>query len=347
MGKKRATDSASPPAPVAGAGASSASSAATKSKHHTPTIADPSSSAVSASFPYIKVGGGDEKDSSNSESGSSSSSDHPPPKSLGHVRLASLSSLRPKPDPVRAAAALSRFNALIRSQTLMAKGLPASSTVEIDIHASDAPWRTDDSLLSPLIAEQYLQYVPVVDMALRYIDESGSLPVVAAGSKLSAAHKEQLEFARYISLARFGEIEQNAWKIFKRIAKQKRDDRVRTRTHGETLQQWRQQHSSPHSRSPVLTLALFCACARFSHFKAVVWLSSSGSIDKDWTFGDLYSRICVFSLHLRETLKIPKGARAILCFVPCLEFFVAFWACLSQGIVAVPVSPVDPFNPKV
>lgn len=81
--------------------------------------------------------------------------------------------------------------------------------------------------------------------------------------------------------------------------------------------------------------------------QGVVWLSSSGSIERDWTFGELYSRICVLSLHLRDTLKIPKGSRAILCFVPCLEFFVAFWACLSQGIVAVPVSPVDPFNPKV
>jgi len=78
-----------------------------------------------------------------------------------------------------------------------------------------------------------------------------------------------------------------------------------------------------------------------------VWLNGSGDVEKDWTFGELYSRVCVLSLHLRRDLKIAKGSRAVLCFVPGLEFFVAFWACLSQGIVAVPVTPPDPFNPKV
>lgn len=45
-------------------------------------------------------------------------------------------------------------------------------------------------------------------------------------------------------------------------------------------------------------------------------------------------------------MKLRKGDRVILSFVPGLEFFVAFWACLSQGIVAVPVTPIDPFNPR-
>lgn len=217
MGKKKATEAASPPPTMA-------ESAQSKSKQqraqHAPTILDPSSSSVSASFPYIKVG------ASEAEPENSSNSSSIRPKQPGHARLASLSSLRPKPDPVRAAAAMSRFHALIRSQTLAAKGLPPSSSVEIDIHAKDAPWRTDDSLLSPIIAEQYLQYEPVVEMTLRYVDEAGSFPTGPASS-LSAAQKQTLEFARYISLARFGETEQNAWKIFKRIAKQKRDERVR------------------------------------------------------------------------------------------------------------------------
>jgi acyl-CoA synthetase (AMP-forming)/AMP-acid ligase II len=52
-------------------------------------------------------------------------------------------------------------------------------------------------------------------------------------------------------------------------------------------------------------------------------------------------------LYLKNTLKVQRGQRAILCFVPGLDFFVAFWACLSQGIVAVPVTPVDPFHPHV
>jgi acyl-CoA synthetase (AMP-forming)/AMP-acid ligase II len=68
-------------------------------------------------------------------------------------------------------------------------------------------------------------------------------------------------------------------------------------------------------------------------------------VQKDWTFGSLYSRACSLSLSLVRDRGLKKGDRAILCFVPGLDFLVAFWACLSQGIVAVPVTPVDPFHP--
>lgn len=51
------------------------------------------------------------------------------------------------------------------------------------------------------------------------------------------------------------------------------------------------------------------------------------------------------SRYLKDDLKVQRGDRAILSFAPGLDFFVAFWACLSQGIVAIPVTPVDPFNP--
>lgn len=80
--------------------------------------------------------------------------------------------------------------------------------------------------------------------------------------------------------------------------------------------------------------------------QALVWLNASGSVERDWTYGELYSRVCTVSLYLKHELKLHKGDRAILAFVPGLDFFVAFWACLSQGIVAVPVTPVDPFNPR-
>lgn len=36
----------------------------------------------------------------------------------------------------------------------------------------------------------------------------------------------------------------------------------------------------------------------------------------------------------------------ILCYLPGLEFFVAFWACLGLGAIAVPVEPLIPFNPS-
>ena len=86
-------------------------------------------------------------------------------------------------------------------------------------------------------------------------------------------------------------------------------------------------------------------CDHFSAKRAVVWLDSDGAVQKEWTFGELKQRVRRVAHWLYTDMGVTKGDRAVLCFVPGLEYFVAFWACLSLGVVAVPVCPPDPFQP--
>ena len=86
-------------------------------------------------------------------------------------------------------------------------------------------------------------------------------------------------------------------------------------------------------------------CDHFTDKRAVVWLNSAGQVEQEWTFGELKQRIRRVAYWLAEVVEVEKGDRAILCFVPGLENFVGFWACLSLGVVAVPVCPPDPFQP--
>jgi hypothetical protein len=85
-----------------------------------------------------------------------------------------------------------------------------------DVMAADAPWRFDDTIVSPAMWPIYSRYPRVVDDVLRYGDTSTMKP------------KERAEFMRYLGLARFGEVEKNVWRIFKRICKQKKEERVST-----------------------------------------------------------------------------------------------------------------------
>jgi long-subunit acyl-CoA synthetase (AMP-forming) len=49
-----------------------------------------------------------------------------------------------------------------------------------------------------------------------------------------------------------------------------------------------------------------------------------------------------YSLMTDDQLKVQPGDRVVLCYDFGLEFYVAFWACLSLGLIAVPVCPADP-----
>ena len=86
-------------------------------------------------------------------------------------------------------------------------------------------------------------------------------------------------------------------------------------------------------------------CDHFSEKRAVVWLNSDGQLEEQWTFSELKQRIRRVAHWLDEVVAVVKGERVILCFVPGLDYFVGFWACLSLGVVAVPVCPPDPFQP--
>jgi len=61
-----------------------------------------------------------------------------------------------------------------------------------------------------------------------------------------------------------------------------------------------------------------------------------------------YRQLLERSTNLAAKLLDPashgmrSGDRALLVFPPCLDFIVAFYACLLAGVVAVPVFPPDP-----
>jgi hypothetical protein len=48
------------------------------------------------------------------------------------------------------------------------------------------------------------------------------------------------------------------------------------------------------------------------------------------------------SLTRLSSIDPSESDRVVLVFLPCLEFFVAFIACLRAGLIAVPVYPPDP-----
>ena len=86
------------------------------------------------------------------------------------------------------------------------------------------------------------------------------------------------------------------------------------------------------------------ACDHYKDKRAVVWLDGDGRIEHDWTFGQLKQRIRRVAYWLSEVKGVVKGERVILCFVPGLDYFVGFWACLSLGVVAVPGSTTAPLT---
>ena len=86
------------------------------------------------------------------------------------------------------------------------------------------------------------------------------------------------------------------------------------------------------------------AATHFAERRAVVWLDGEGRVERDWTYGELLGRVKRVAEWL-DGQGLKKGDRAVLCFAPGLDYFVAFWACLCLGVVAVPVCPPDPFHP--
>jgi acyl-CoA synthetase (AMP-forming)/AMP-acid ligase II len=79
---------------------------------------------------------------------------------------------------------------------------------------------------------------------------------------------------------------------------------------------------------------------------AFSFLDNDGEIMTSHTYLELFQRSKAVASHLSETLHLSKGDRVLLVFPPSLDFMVAFLGCLMGGIIAVPVFPPDPFNPR-
>lgn len=85
----------------------------------------------------------------------------------------------------------------------------------------------------------------------------------------------------------------------------------------------------------------------YSHLKdAFVWLDGSGNVAKRLTYGRLAEEVWKLSDFLANRLGLTVGDRIVLCYPPSLEFLPAFFACLCNGIVAIPVYPPNPVRAK-
>lgn len=76
--------------------------------------------------------------------------------------------------------------------------------------------------------------------------------------------------------------------------------------------------------------------------KAFIFLRDGESNKQELTFEDFYLKVAVFSGFLRENYR--KHDRVMLCYPPGLEYITAFFACLTNGLIAVPIYPPDTRN---
>lgn len=138
----------------------------------------------------------------------STSSTSKPPVLPKHTRLGSLSAERPHAPSADQAEAHALAYEIIRRQSAE-RGVVLS-----DVWDERAPWRTDDSLMSPQVWEDYKMFPQITESLRKHGDATKVTP------------EDVREYERYLSLARFGELETNAWRLMKRIAGQKKNSRV-------------------------------------------------------------------------------------------------------------------------
>ena len=71
------------------------------------------------------------------------------------------------------------------------------------------------------------------------------------------------------------------------------------------------------------------------------WLDENGQAETELTYRELEMRADTVARALITKWSCQPGDRAVLMYLPGLDFICAFWGCLIAGVVAVPVYPVD------
>jgi acyl-CoA synthetase (AMP-forming)/AMP-acid ligase II len=79
---------------------------------------------------------------------------------------------------------------------------------------------------------------------------------------------------------------------------------------------------------------------------AWTFLDDRGKIVDSYTYSELERVTDILGAHLLTNCQLKPGDRALLVFVPGLDFMVSLLACFKAGIIAVPVFPPDPFKLK-
>ena len=75
---------------------------------------------------------------------------------------------------------------------------------------------------------------------------------------------------------------------------------------------------------------------------ALTFLNDSGLEVDALTYADIRARSSALASHLLENVGLTKGSTCLLVYPPCLDFTVAYLACLRAGVIAVPCFPPDP-----
>ena len=74
---------------------------------------------------------------------------------------------------------------------------------------------------------------------------------------------------------------------------------------------------------------------------ALVWVNAKGEDEQTYTYSQFIDASRRLAVELLQE-GIKRGDTAVLAYTPGLDFYIAFWACLEAGIIAVPVNP--PFS---
>jgi acyl-CoA synthetase (AMP-forming)/AMP-acid ligase II/acyl carrier protein len=76
------------------------------------------------------------------------------------------------------------------------------------------------------------------------------------------------------------------------------------------------------------------------------FLDDKGVLVDRYSYAELEFVTDELALYLRQDAQLSEGDRALLVFVPGLDFMVALLACFKARVIAVPVFPPDPFKLK-
>jgi len=71
------------------------------------------------------------------------------------------------------------------------------------------------------------------------------------------------------------------------------------------------------------------------------WLGDEGEETERRTYGNLQARANTIAAALLTAWGCSQNDRAVLMYLPGLDFIEALWGCLLASVVAVPVYPVD------
>ena len=97
--------------------------------------------------------------------------------------------------------------------------------------------------------------------------------------------------------------------------------------------------------TPTIVDRLFDRAAR-APSDVLLTLVDDDGLDEGWlTAAGLHDAARRVAAHLLGVAGLQPGDRAVLVYLPSLEFVTALAGCLMAGVVAVPVAPPDPMRP--